>query len=127
MRADRLLKLADFLDALPEEKFDFATIAKEGGKPMLEALAAGHLKCGTVGCAIGWMPAIWPDELHWTEAYKGSLDVTDGKANFNFTAAAEFFEIRPEQADYLFMPGYSDLDEFATPADVAAHIRRFVA
>lgn len=125
MRTDRLLKLADFLEAMPEEKFDFNIIAIEKGKPMLEALAAGHTKCGTAGCAIGWMPAVWPEELYWEGAQ--GLDVADGKGNVNFTVATAFFEISMSDADFLFMPGVSDLVESVKPAEVAAQIREFVA
>ncbi len=67
MNAKRLLKLADFLDKLPRAKFDFGVIAMQDGKPMLEALKAGKERCGTVACAIGWMPAVFPRSLRWTE------------------------------------------------------------
>lgn len=136
MRADRLLTLAAFLDNLPEEKFNFAIIAEERGKPMLEALAAGHTRCGTVACAIGWLPAVFPADFKWTDAYYKSRSVTrDG--SIDFSAAEEFFDLTVYQAEYLFMPGrYNDDDEFvgnlndltdeATPKQVAAHIRAFV-
>jgi hypothetical protein len=133
MRADRLLQLADFLDKLPEEKFDFGTIAKQSGKPMLEALAAGHVKCGTVGCAIGWLPAVFPDQFKWVRsAFNDELTVlTKETDELNFDAAAEFFGIGYSQADYLFMPGYEDdgysgLADEAKATEVAAHIRKFV-
>lgn len=44
-RKMRLLQLADFLLALPAEKFNF-NIVSNG--------------CGSVGCAMGWTPVVFP-------------------------------------------------------------------
>lgn len=138
MNSERLLKLAAFLDTLPPEKFDFNKIAFEadGGKPMLEALAAGSVKCGTVGCAIGWMPAVFPGEVEYTEGWVSSL--SEGRLreitlcgetwiDSSFLAAAHFFGILLPEVEYLFMPGTENgLEETASAAEVAEHIRQFV-
>lgn len=134
MNAERLEKLAAFLDNLPPEKFDFATIMEIEGLPPLEALAAGSHRCGTVGCAIGWCPAAFPDVFEWNGYEVRLIEKTqeDGEEfyKWNFDAACKFFELSPGVADFLFMPGggfYSNtVYGNATPADVAAHIRRFI-
>lgn len=47
---ERLDKLIKFLEELPEEKFDFSTVI-DG--------------CGTVCCAIGWTPKLFPDLVEY--------------------------------------------------------------
>lgn len=50
--AVRLCVLADFLDTLPPEKFSFQDILRRTHSP--------HA-CGTVACAIGWVPVALAD------------------------------------------------------------------
>jgi hypothetical protein len=133
MNAKRLLKLADFLDRMPREKFDFAQIVEQRGLPMRKALQAGKTRCGTVGCAIGWMPAAFPRGLRWA----GNSDVFPDvvlrrdESLTDFDAAVEWFGITRAEADVLFVPGakrwgYSGLRETASAKDVARHIRQWV-
>lgn len=140
MNAKRLLKLADFLDTMPREKFDFGVVADEQGKPMAEALAADKTQCGTVGCAIGWMPAVFPRGLEWTRStermWTGPLKRTrvalvGSPRTKDFAAAAEWFDISELEAEALFMPdsagfGLRAISERAGPTVVARRIRRFV-
>lgn len=49
----RLNKLAAFLDKLPKTHFNFSTVC-ELYKPNRTNL------CGTVGCAMGWAPHVFP-------------------------------------------------------------------
>lgn len=126
----RLLKLADFLDKLPVEKFDYSIIAKEAGLPMKEALAKGPVSCGSVACAIGWMPAVFPRSIKWEKAsmVDKTLYVVDKAGRLNFNAAAEWFGIELfSTARKLFDPACNRLGLNATPQAVAAHIRRFVS
>lgn len=133
MNAKRLLKLAEFLDTMPREKFDFTIIAAQGGKPMRAALRAGKTRCGTVGCAIGWMPAVFPRHLKWSSDLKSYPDVclrSDESAT-DFSAASKFFDISLGDVQREFTPGpleygYSGLSDDATPKQVARHIRAFV-
>lgn len=129
MNAQRLLKLADFLDTLPRAKFDFGVVTHEGGKPMREALKAGKTRCGTVGCAIGWMPAVWPRAVKWRYFTAGLPCVVLAGESYQtaFYTAAKWFDITYEQAAELFHPAHSSLSESATPKQVARHIRKFVA
>lgn len=141
MYTKRMLKLADFLDELPRQKFDFRVIFTQGTKPPLEALRAGAHRCGTVGCAIGWMPAVFPRDVKWSSW--ADRDVAQGVClrsaaqEIDFEAAAVFFGLDIKESEYLFSPNGSMMksDEIiehriggaATPKQVAAHIRRFVA
>lgn len=49
----RLLKLAKFLRTLPESHFDFGIVLEQHSKTR-------ENKCGTIGCAIGWCPVVFP-------------------------------------------------------------------
>lgn len=135
----RLEKLAGFLETLPKQKFDFGEIAVERGLPMAEALAAGRKECGTVGCAIGWMPAAFPQAMEWsrtcsTDTLPDVKSRTTGSTDFN--AACEFFGLTRTEANHLFLPlgplldedssGNNGLGYDATPKQVARHIRRFL-
>lgn len=138
----RLLKLAAFLHDMPCAKFDFKLIFSQGSKPPLEALAAGNHRCGTVGCAIGWMPAALPRVARW-QYYGDTTDVVadivlradPGKSDFR--AAQHAFGISYDESCWLFSPygggGYfgnhntHNVGGDATPKQVAAHIRAFVA
>jgi len=130
MNATRLLKLADFLDQLPRQKFDFARIAHEGHKSMRDALKAGKHRCGTVACAIGWTPVVFPRLVRWVTLNIGSRDLDvclrSDDDSIDFDAAAQIFDIEYDDACFLFDPGDSRLGDGATPKQVAKHIRKFV-
>lgn len=129
---NRLLKLAAFLDKLPKAKFNFGLLVNEAGKPMLEALAAGKHACGSVACAIGWMPAVFPRQVKWdSKENPQGIELIVRRESVPFRSAAQFFGISNDDARYLFNPGGSEdqateLDDDATPKQVAKHIRKFV-
>lgn len=121
----RLLKLADFLDTLPREKFDFSVITCVDGLPLLDALKAGKKRCGTVACAVGWMPAVFPRAFKWTDC--GAVLPRSSQADgMNLDAAGRFFGLDYADTVGLFSPEDSGLGYSATPKQVARHIRRFV-
>lgn len=126
--ARRLLKLARFLrERVPKEKFDFTVIMQQGENPPLEALKLGAHKCGTVGCAIGWMPAVWPKQLEWDTFQCVVIRDDEQNIGADFRVAREWFRISDTDADYLFMPNWGhSVGRDATPKAVADHIRRFV-
>lgn len=125
---ERLLQLADFLETLPPERFDYGTFGFESPK------------CGTVACAFGWAPGVFPDLISWTE--KESV-CCPGNFHFGFRvkrgdawvetheedAGRTLFGLDGEQFDYLFLPDCGDnyLSDDASAKEVAAHIRSFVA
>lgn len=127
MNTKQLLKLADFLDTLPRQKFDFAVVAHQHGKPMRAALKAGKTACGTVACALGWTPAVWPRALRWHPHKSIVLEIRfkDGMQLSTFDTAALWFDITREATEYLFDPSVNSLWR-ATPKRVARHIRRWV-
>lgn len=55
IRFDKLQKLADFLRTLEDEQFYFGSVVAD----------ADEDGCGTVCCAMGWAPAVFPKETHW--------------------------------------------------------------
>lgn len=136
----KLAKVAGFLMALPSQKFNFAEFAYEGGLPMLEALAKGAEYCGTVGCAVGWLPAIFPDEAvwHYTAGPLAARPFVECIRTHRrgFEAAQDILDIDFRVSQYLFYPGgvrvgtsnaYSNnLTIDAEPQDVAEHILDFL-
>lgn len=122
MNTQRLLKLASFLRKLPPERFDFGVVVKH------------ETSCGTVGCAMGWTPAVFPDLVEWTkdeEAWPLTLTKT-GKPTDYDTLASEIFEIGEDDAFSLFTPfnqgciGLTRLPSDATPSQVADLIEEYI-
>lgn len=128
----RMLKLCDFLDELPRTKFDFSIVREER-------------KCGTVGCAMGWTPTVFP-RLVKADSYvagdRRKMDVVmrNGNSLADYIAVAvELFGISEIEASALFSPDealYSDNAPFkkvlpplpwtATPKQVSKRLRRFL-
>lgn len=143
----RLLKLAEFLHDMPRAKFDFRTIFNQGTKPPLEALAAGAHRCGTVGCAIGWMPAALPSVAKWTymdvssygepkKLVVADIVLREDEQCSDFRAAERAFGITYDESCWLFSPfggggtfggsNSHNVGHRATAKQVARHIRKFV-
>lgn len=120
MRTDRLLKLADFLDKLPRKKFDFSIVMN---------------KCGTCGCACGWIPTVFPEECKELGiAYDVEMGrfYRDGEWTTYRSVASQIFEIDIRDADGLFTPNkqvcvdLANIPENATPKRVSKLIREYV-
>lgn len=146
MNAERLLKLADFLDTVPPERFEYAVWASEA---TTDLRAPG---CGTKACALGWATAI-PEfaalGLRLAPHHPGGPTVhfgTDSPVHREFDcaqrAAMELFGIDGNGFHKLFVPNEehdcddendcSDeclacLDDRSPPSYVAAKIRAYVA
>lgn len=112
IRYDRLEKLAAFLDKLPKKRFDFNTMREERD-------------CGTVACAIGWMPEVFPrlvKAVHTDTTLFTALDRVSEV--FGFGGAHHY-------AYALFYPdaqrpwSRTKLTEKATAKQVAKSIRQF--
>jgi hypothetical protein len=122
MNAKNLLILADFLETVPAEGWNYARILTrwDGRK---------KLSCGTTACAIGWgtqVPELQAAGLH--------LNRIRMSADFHllFKRAMKAFDLSKDEATHLFIPRSVDFDagplpESATAREVAAHIRAFVA
>lgn len=129
----RLLKLADFLDTLPPERFNYAYWVGHDwdGRP--------DLSCGTTACALGWattMPTFRRLGLRlsgWGVPILVGMDETRDQA---FDVASQVFGITPLESLFLFdfsvdgeddeFHGRRSPGEDATAKEVAEHIRRFV-
>lgn len=143
MRSDRLSQLADFLAVLSPDKFDFNNV--------LVCTTRGTIGCGTVGCAMGWTPTVFPALVKICDPrdYTGSVRYLDIEATellaeefgcfddtgriFGYTAvAAALFDMDAERAHALFTPRCpspaddSVLRISATPKMVADRLRTFV-
>lgn len=125
MRTDRLLKLAEFLDTLPEEKFNIRAYVKKAENG-----------CGTVCCAVGWLPQVDPDNWKWKTLPLSQKVLPELRCNntppgtYNSTPtcaedAMVYFDICPMLFDDLFMSGGYTHDD-VTPTDVANAIRNVV-
>lgn len=130
MNAERLLKMATFLEALPPHMFCFKEYVKLGTKSPLEALADPEGRCGTTACAVGWMPAVFPAEIKWVldTSWRGGLIPTMvDQSVFDAYTIREFLNLTVMEYDFLFIPDESLLSNNATAVQVAAQIREFVA
>lgn len=112
----RLLKLAKFLRKLPREKFDYSVLVKQTENG-----------CGTVCCAVGWMPAV--DPRNWKWVADGTVPVVRGNGD---RTQLEYFSINNTEFSLLFTPWFlfttppDAPQRDATPKQVAAHIEKFV-
>lgn len=124
MNKKRMLKLADFLEnVVPKHRFDLCIIAKEndkGEKP-------GPNTCGTAGCAIGWMPNVFPRLCQYVErdwfSYLLRVENKETRSK-DFKAAEEIFDINSQSSSYLFNPVYYGHKK--GKMTVAKRIRKFV-
>ncbi len=143
----RLLKLADFLDTLPPERFRYDRWVGDSWKGMQD------LSCGTTACALGWaatMPAFRKLGLRLFEIEDGgkktgfcALEGTPYNkyssystlSSYSLDAAMEIFGLSRSEASFIFYPGseyflpeetiYSPGRD-APASEVAKHIRNFV-
>jgi hypothetical protein len=136
LHAERLMALARFLyNVLPPEKFNFGNVLKGMDVPN------ETFSCGTVGCAIGWAPVVFPLELRYVKPSASSTPhVTDARGLvFDVhwcgatPAVTDFFGISEDEAIALFAPGAQrDLDlpglhSGSSAPKVAQNIAMFVS
>lgn len=125
---NRLLKLADFLDKLPRKKFDYSTVVNGTDIPRKT------LDCGSMSCAIGWCPVVFPKLVRYDKGFFGKNLVRPIGGPGDFMASSRaLFGLGVEETSGLFQPrdqhliGEKNLPNAATPKQVAKLIRRFVA
>jgi hypothetical protein len=153
VNAAALLKLADLLESLPPERFDYCMWAGSDWSP------ESGLSCGTTACALGWATTI-PElglELRRGEVLNCYVSRVGQVAHHpasegphSLECAADVFDVSLEEATFLFCADEIDprlgsrgddddqkydqeyLDGELSPSDeasakeVAVHIRRFV-
>jgi len=128
----RLLKLARFLEKLPASKFDFSEIVTFSKK------VRGH-ECGTVCCAIGWTPKVFPKTWKWEEYYDFLLvarkDLPEKRGEDWHEQVCDFFGITGSELNGLFVPGtlympwakeMIPMSNKTTAKEVAKSIRKFI-
>ena len=126
-----LTELADFLDTLPPERFDYGRWVGEGWK------GDRDLSCDATACAGGHattLSSFRKARLYLVQAPgwrpPGIVAcMTDDGPIFGIDAMAHVLGIDYVDAAYLFVPAPygSSPDRDATPAEVAAHIRRWLS
>lgn len=115
---ERLLELANFLDTVPEDRFDFDCYVGGDWK------GAQDLGCGTTACALGWactMPSFRAlgARFNWR-----GVPTIDNCAPME--VAEQLFGVSYNEACFLFLPMSSGLGLHATAKQVAKHLRQFV-
>jgi hypothetical protein len=136
MKTDLLLKLADFLERIPPDRF----YMEEWETDSAERNFDGTFDCGFAGCALGWAAHanliyglhMEDSSVHfhkWSDVWPEEFSIYEG-----FAAAMEAFEIDSTLARHLFDPrqypqSYSKGGKSIRikPSDVAERIRIVVA
>lgn len=119
----RLEKLAVLLDELPSSKWNFSLLVSE--------MNYTH-NCGSVCCAIGWTPKLFPRMVEW---YRGDgVRIKNGDAGL-FSVSNHLFGMSHSQSLGLFVPKDNwdwNPDECKLPRNssakrVAKEIRKFLS
>lgn len=156
IRFDRLKKLAKHLKTgkLAHVKFDFSLVHRNGDKLTPKQKKLGF--CGTAGCAVGELPAVFPRTWSYKKAsedvdfkqepvvsYKGDVKscfINGGteESRIDWNAVQTFFGINENEKDHLFIPGgqedcwmspeasHSILHSNASRKEVAENIEWFI-
>jgi hypothetical protein len=129
---NRLLRLADFLEALPRKRFDFNHWVGDNWE------GKEDLSCGTTACALGWATTIPslrkaglrmdPGGFVTLERFLKGQEHSYGYSA-SFSAGKEVFDLSDEEFRFAFVPhgqsynGRKPAPEEATPQRVGRNIR----
>lgn len=120
----RLQAWASFLRDIDEELWDYAVWMENGDLDPDEAFAHGG-GCGTAGCAVGWLPQIFPEEFGWTGTGKSV------RRN-GFSTMKDFFGLSTSDWKRIEINAHQDFDIDAVhrsevePEDVADVIEKII-
>jgi hypothetical protein len=135
LRLDRFAQLADFLETLDPEKFDFRLWVSMRWK------GAQDLSCGAPACGLGWATVLFGKECAVEFSRIDSFSppcirIVDVEGSEPLDAARCIFgdALTEEDFDRLFVPNvsgepidrYGRLAEDSTAKELAAHIRKFI-
>jgi hypothetical protein len=114
---EKLTRWADFLEKLPPEKFNINNwVSKhENG-------------CGTVCCAAGWLPVVFPASCGsaWVERLAFTYTGEEYKQfEFGVRIVEDFLGLHFDDFDYITSPAEYELDK-PSPQIVAQRIREVV-
>lgn len=122
MNKERLLKLADYLETVPPEKFDMGTWIT--GEEIPGKSDEGNLlECGSAGCALGWATMVPEFREAGLFFHRTSIVFCE---HDSFRAAEAFFGLDSHDSQLIFSsleyPGGR-----SEPSEVSARIRDLVA
>jgi hypothetical protein len=140
MNLENMNKVIEFLRTLEESKFNFRAVVSS------QTVDENSHICGSVCCAVGWFPKIFPDTVYWgstcTEAAYNTHVSTRHTTGYQ-RVAAEVLDISDHHAVALFTPvspgedlygflrkaqatlGLQHLDEHASPMQVARNLEHY--
>lgn len=101
VQANRLVKLAQFLQALKPSDWDYGVIRSGKGKVVVEEQV--KVSCGTVACGLGWCPNVFPTRFK-SVIEKDSLTVDD-EGEINYDIYVEFVTDKGKQVDATVTSG----------------------
>lgn len=125
MNIERLNKIAEFLDKLGPENFDLQNFVTSFD-------IDNH--CNSVCCAVGWFPAIFPEDFDWD--YEGlteyEIEEPDGVSicsktlmlTIGWTMAQKYLDLSEDQAHLLFSHEY--YTDYYDPSIVTERVRDFI-
>ena len=134
MNTERLLKPAEFLETNPHG-FDFGVVTgfQMSGwvldpltKTSFHDPRETHHNCQTVACAIGFLPAMFPEDWSWDNDGSVVFKEMGSVVGFGSPFQQEFFGISSQTFTALFEPLCYPHGSGTTAKEVAARIRRLV-
>lgn len=140
IQRERMQKLIEFLEELEPSKFNIANLITKYDYTN---------ECGTVCCAVGWLPAVFPNLVKWERdlmSGEACLALANDEANkddsfgyFWWEIPCQIFGIELEQVEMLFNPYYvGKHDDYpidlpnepttkTTPKELAENLRYFLS
>lgn len=124
---DRLQKWADFLRGMPEDLWDYRhwITVEEGAEPQEAFTKEG--RCGTSGCAVGWLPHVFPDDFQWLGEGESIWVSTRGHSS-----KRRFFGLSREEIERIILRAHREptnnhnREGHVSPADVADVIDKII-
>jgi hypothetical protein len=123
MDQEKLLRLADFLEILPDERFNLKRWSQDHFEPTA---------CETTACACGWASVIFPElALKPVKFNTGRKSIyftdKDNIEYFGWIAIEKFFDLTQEEAnDLFFVDSYRECNIEPSRKNVIKRIREFV-
>ena len=127
MNVERLAKLADFLDTVHPSKFDLDHWLGGSNPQKMAESPSEPGDCGTTACAVGWFPAIFPEDWQW-ENEDGWVHLSHcGSSKLvTYHLVADFLGISYDNAAWLFSENSYPPNFWNDPKAVASRIRELI-
>lgn len=112
----RLARFINFLRKVPRSNFNMEHWIVADGETSQEVICdLKQHKCGTAGCAVGWMPVFNPKVFKY-DMFWNAIVLNENNLILNVDAAIEYFGIKAEVARQIFY--YMDeYGEYGYPAN----------